>query len=63
MRTGARPRPRPVVLGLAILVILLAFTSVVVQYTISDSLGSSLTGGAVLGAIILTVVGLRKRPS
>jgi uncharacterized membrane protein YjjB (DUF3815 family) len=58
MRTGNRPRPA--VLGLAILVILLAITGVVVQYMISDSLGHSLIGGAVLGALILTVLGLRK---
>jgi uncharacterized PurR-regulated membrane protein YhhQ (DUF165 family) len=56
-------RPRPLVLGLAVLVILLAITSVVVQYTISDSLGHALTGGAVLGAVILSAIGLRKRPT
>jgi hypothetical protein len=59
MSTG--DRRHPALLGLTVLVILLAITGVVVQSTISDSLGHWLVGGAVLGAIVMAVIGRRKR--
>lgn len=59
MRTG--DGPRPVVLGLAIVVVLLAITGVVAQSTIGESLGHWVIGGAVLGSLVLTIFGLRKR--
>lgn len=60
MHTGGKRRQRQVFRGLAVLVILLAITGVVIQYTISDSLGHSLIGGAVAGAGILTAARLRR---
>jgi len=50
-----------VVVALAGLVILLASTGVVVQSAISDSLGHTLIGCGVLGALVLSIIGLRKR--
>lgn len=54
-------RPRRSLLVLATLVMALSITGVVVQFAVSDSLGHWLIGGGVLGANLLTVVGLRKR--
>jgi hypothetical protein len=58
---AGRRRARPVVVALAGLVILLASTGVVVQSAISDSLGHTLIGCGVLGALVLSIIGLRKR--
>lgn len=48
-------------LVLAALVIVISITGIVVQSVVSDSLGHWLIGGGVLGANLLTVLGLRKR--
>lgn len=63
MPNGDRPRPRRALVALAFVVILLATTGVVIQFTVSERLGHQVIGCAVLGAITLSVLGLRKRPT
>jgi uncharacterized membrane protein YfcA len=61
MDTGDRRRQAgPIALGLSALSVLMAIAGIVVQYTVSESMGQTLIGFSVLGALY-TLFRSRKR--